>query len=68
MIPILQVIIENEEIMVHVQSGFLGHENDANCYRQIETTGQDAPLQFPDNCYILGDFIYQKWLPCYNPV
>ena len=22
--------------MVHVQSGFLGHENDANCYRQIE--------------------------------
>jgi hypothetical protein len=34
-IYIWQVIIENEENIVHVQSVFLGHENDANCYRQI---------------------------------
>jgi hypothetical protein len=46
-ICILQVIIDNEENIVHVQSGFLGHENDANCYRQIGSIRPDAHLKFP---------------------
>jgi hypothetical protein len=59
-IYILQVIIDNEENIVHVQSGFLGHENDANCYRQIGSIGPDAHLKFSVNCYILGDCIYSN--------
>ena len=47
-IYILQIIIDNEENIVQVQYGFLGHENDANCYRQIGPTEPDAPLEFPD--------------------
>ena len=66
-ICILQVIIDNEENIVHVQSGFLGHENDANCYRQIGSIGPDAHLKFHANCYILGDCIYSNGYPVITP-
>jgi hypothetical protein len=32
----------------HRQSGFLGHENDANCNHQIEPNEPDASLEFID--------------------
>ena len=67
LIYILQVIIDNEENIVHVQSGFLGHENDANCCRQIGSIGPDAHLKCPDNCYILGDCIYLSGYPVITP-
>ena len=66
-IYIVQVIIDNEENIVHVQSGFLGHENDANCYRQIGSIGPDAHLKFTANCYILGDCIYSNGNPVITP-
>ena len=64
---ILQVIIDNEENIVHVQSGFLGHENDANCYRQIGSIGPDAHLKVSPNCYILEDCIYSNGNPVISP-
>ena len=56
-IYILQVIIDNEENIVHVQSGFLGHENDANCHRQIGSIEPDAYLKFPSVTFLETVFI-----------
>ena len=39
----------------HRQSGFLAHENDANCNHQIEPNEPDAPLEFTD--YLENVFI-----------
>ena len=54
---ILQVIIDNEENIVHVQSGFLGHENEANCYRQIGSIGPHAHLKCPAVTFLETVFI-----------
>jgi hypothetical protein len=54
---ILQVIIDNEENIVLVQSGFLGPEIDTNCYRQIGSIGPDAHLKFPAVAFLETVFI-----------
>jgi hypothetical protein len=41
-IYILQVIIDNGDTIVHVQSAFHGHENDPNYYRQEGPIGLDT--------------------------
>jgi hypothetical protein len=43
--------------IVHVQSGFLGHENDANCYRQIGSIGPHAHLKCPAVTFLETVFI-----------
>jgi len=57
LISILQVNIDSEENIVHVQSGFLGHENDANWYRQIRSIGPDAHLKFSAVTFLETVFI-----------
>ena len=41
-----------------IQSGFLGHLNDAQQFALMDQLGTD--LEYPDNCYLLGDKIYQN--------
>ena len=48
----------------HRQSVFLGHENDANCYRKIEPTESGVPLEFID--YLETVFI-QNGYPVITP-
>ena len=52
---------------MHFQSGFLGREHEANCYRQIGSIRPDAHLKFPAYCYILGDCIYSNGYPFIPP-
>jgi hypothetical protein len=50
-----------KENIVHVQSGFLGHENDANWYRQIGFIGPDAHLKFSAVTFLETVFICPFW-------
>ena len=40
----------------YIQSGFLGHLNDAQQFALMDQLG--TGLEFPDNCNLLGDKIY----------
>ena len=48
-----QIIVDNCDIIRFIQSGFLGHLNDAKQFALMDQVGTD--LEFPDNCYLLGD-------------
>lgn len=52
------VIIDNNKTIVHVESGFLVHNNDANTFEMMTPIGDRRTLDIPRNCYILGDCIY----------
>ena len=56
-----QVIVGNSGVIRHVESGFLGHQNDAQQFRLMRQIGIDLP--FPDQCFLLGDKIYPNGHP-----
>ena len=51
-----QIIVDTQGIIRYVESGFLGHQNDAQPFMLMQQIGRDLP--FPDNCFFLGDKIY----------
>ena len=51
-----QIIVDNCGMIRYIQSGFVGHLNDAQQFALTDQLGTD--LEFPDNCYLLGDKIY----------
>jgi hypothetical protein len=53
-----QVIIDNQLNIRHVESGFLGHNNDAQTFRMMTNIGDGEILDLPRNCVLLGDCIY----------
>ena len=58
-----QVIVDNEGMIRYAESGFLGHQNDAQTYRQVGT--QDLP--FAADCVLLAGKIYQNGHPILMP-
>ena len=62
-----QVVIDNEKNIVHVESGFLGHNNDANTFNMMTPVGDGRTLELPRNCYLLGDCIYPSHHPVVTP-
>ena len=61
---IFQIVITNRKKIVLVQSGFLGHENDATTYHHSPSIGPGLELNFPRNTRLLADSIY----PCRYPL
>ena len=51
-----QIIVDNCGMIRYIQSGFLGHLIEAQQFALMDQLGTD--LEFPDNCYLLGDKIY----------
>lgn len=51
-----QIIVDNAGTIRFIQSGFLGHLNDAQQFAMMDQLGTDLP--FPQMCYLLGDKIY----------
>lgn len=49
----------------YVESGFLGHTNDAQQFGLMRQVGND--LLFPEECYLLGDKIYSNRGPVLTP-
>ncbi|XP_053390139.1 uncharacterized protein LOC128553052 [Mercenaria mercenaria] len=60
-----QVVVDNEGIIRFVQSGFLGHMNDAQQFAMMQRIGTD--LVFPHDCFLLGDKIYPNRYPIITP-
>jgi len=60
-----QVIIDNTGMIRHVESGFYGHQNDAQHYRLMTRIPDELP--FPDTCFMLGDKIYPNGFPILTP-
>lgn len=61
-----QIIIDNSGLICHLESGFLGHQNDAQQYSLMSyKIGRDLP--FPLDCFILGDKIYPNRYPIITP-
>ena len=51
-----QIIVDNCGMIRYIQSGFLCHLIEAQQFALMDQLGTD--LEFPDNCYLLGDKIY----------
>lgn len=62
-----QVVIDNNKKIVHVESGFRGHNNDANTFDMMTPIGDGRTLDFPQNCVLLGDCIYPSRHPVVTP-
>lgn len=63
-----QVIIDNHKRIVHVASGFAGHNNDAQCFNLMENIGPNMELSFPSGeCCLLADKIYPATPPILKP-
>ena len=62
-----QVVINNKGEICFIESGFLGHQNDAQQFMFMRQIGKDVSLQFPDNCFLLGDKIYPNRHPVMTP-
>jgi hypothetical protein len=44
-----QVVVDNTGKICHIQSGFLGHQNDAQHFRLMPQIGYNQELDFPQN-------------------
>jgi hypothetical protein len=60
-----QIIVDVHGDIRYVESGFLGHANDAQQFGLMRQVGND--LLFPEECYLLGDKIYPNRGPVLTP-
>ena len=51
-----QIIVDATGLIRYVESGFMGHLNDAQTFGLMRHVGRD--LEFPNACVLLGDKIY----------
>ena len=58
-----QIVIDNNNNLRYVQSGFLGHMNDAGQYALMPNIGDGEQLDLPPNVYLLGDKGYANNYP-----
>ena len=56
-----QVVVDTTGYIRYVESGFLGHQNDAQQFGLMRQIGRDLP--FPDDCVLLGDKVYPNRYP-----
>jgi len=61
-----QVVVDNAGRICHIQSGFLGHQNDAQQFGMMPQIGYNAELNFPQNI-LLADKIYPSRYPLVTP-
>ena len=64
MLSMLYVIIDSNNRIAYLQSGFPGYENDGATFAQLPAIGPGRELNFPNDLCILGDSVY----PCRYPV
>lgn len=62
-----QVLVDNQNHIRLIRSGFLGHQNDAQQFNSLPQIGHGLPLNFPPDCYLLGDKIYANRYPVVTP-
>lgn len=60
-----QIIVDNNGCIRHIETGFLGHKNDAQQFDLMTRIGQDLP--FLENCVLLADKIYPNRHPLMTP-
>ena len=53
-----QIVTDINGIIVYIESGFLGHMNDAQQLAFMAKIGPGEELDFPADCYLLADKIY----------
>jgi hypothetical protein len=61
------MVVDNTEKICHIQSGFLGHQNDAQHFRLMPHFGNNQELDFPQNVVLLADKIYPNGYPLMTP-
>jgi hypothetical protein len=62
-----QVSIDNQLNIRHIESGFLGHNNDAQTFRMMTNIGDGEILDLTRNCVLIGDCIYPSRHPLVTP-
>ena len=62
-----QVVVDNAGIICHIQSGFQGHQNDAEQFGMMPQIGYNAELNFPQNVVLSADKIYPSRYPLVTP-
>jgi len=60
-----QVVVDCTGRIRHIETGFLGHQNDAQQFNLMSKIGHDLP--FPDQCVLLADKIYPNRFPLMTP-
>jgi hypothetical protein len=58
-----QIVIASDLRICHVESGFMGHSNDAESFRMMTPIGVGRVLAFLRDCYFLGNSIYLNRYP-----
>jgi hypothetical protein len=53
-----QVVVDNTGEICHIQSGFLGHHNDAQHFRLMPQIGHNQELDFPQN--VVSEFVAEE--------
>ena len=62
-----QVIIDNNKVIRYLHSGFQGHMNDAQCYRNMPAVGYNKEYHLPRDAWLLADSIYPAEAPLITP-
>jgi hypothetical protein len=60
-------VVDNTGKICHIQSGLLGHQNDAQHFRLMPQIGHNQELDFPQNVVLLADKIYPNGYPLMTP-
>jgi hypothetical protein len=61
------VIIDTNNAIRYVHSGFHGHYNDTQCVAMLPSIGPGQELDFPANSYLLADQAYKTGHPIMSP-
>ena len=62
-----QIVIDSARNIRHVHSGFFGHKNDAQSYREMPDIGPGKQLDMPMEYFLLADAIYPAKMPLLTP-
>lgn len=61
------LVVDTHGFICFVQSGFMGHQNDATSYQLLSQIGPREALDFPADCNLLADKIFPNTYPLLTP-
>ncbi|KAK3106435.1 hypothetical protein FSP39_019847 [Pinctada imbricata] len=62
-----QVVVDNSGLIRYIESGFPGHQNDAQQFHIMRSIGQNSEFSLPLDCFLLADKIYPNIHPLLTP-
>ena len=58
-----QLVIDNAGYIYYAEAGMLGHQNNPKQFTMMQQICANGPLNFPEECVILAEYIYRNRHP-----